>query len=200
MKAVRDFDSSELGEQLPQWGGPILREIGRVPLKLLGWRLEGEIPNMPKLIAIGAPHTSNWDFVLAIAAIWAMQVRIHWLGKHTFVDGFGARLWRKLGGIAVNRAAAQDVVSQVAAEFEQREKFVLGLAPEGTRKKVGRWKTGFYRIAVQANVPIIGAALDYSQRVIRLSPVLFPSGDLEADLMVLQSFFRAEMARYPEQF
>ncbi len=200
MKEARDFDSYELGEQLPRWQAPILREIGRVPLKLLGWKLEGEIPNLPKVIAIGAPHTSNWDFVLAIGAIWAMQVRIHWLGKHTFVDGFGAPIWRKLGGISVNRTAAQDIVSQVVAEFEKREQFVLGLAPEGTRKKVPRWKTGFYRIAVRANVPIIGAALDYSEKIIRLSSVVEPSGDMEADMLILQSFFWAEMARYPEQY
>ena len=197
---LKNFGESVLGEQIPRWGNGMSRGIGRFVLRLTGWKLEGDIPNLSKFVIIGAPHTSNWDFLLAISAIFALGVRIYWLGKHTFVNGFGSSLWRWLGGIAVNRAAAHGAVKQVVHEFKTRQHFVLGLAPEGTRKKVSQWKTGFYFIAQQADVPILPAALDYSRRVIQICPLLYPSGDVDNDLSILRSYYRSEMGKKPHQF
>lgn len=189
-----------LGEALPARGNGVSRGFGRAVLKILGWDLEGEIPNLPKCVIIGAPHTSNWDFVLAIAAMMALGLDARWLGKHTiFRPPFG-RLMRWLGGVPVDRNARHGVVDQTLAAFVHRERFVLGVAPEGTRKRVDRWKTGFYHVAQGAGVPIVPAYFDYARKVLGFGPPFDVSGDLEADMKRFRAFYEPFKGKKPAQF
>jgi 1-acyl-sn-glycerol-3-phosphate acyltransferase len=167
--------------------------MARLALLWLGWTFEGNLPDLPKAVIIVAPHTTNWDFVLGMAAMFALDLQVSWLGKQTvFRAPFGG-FFRWLGGIAIDRTAHAGVVEQLVATFRAREELILGLAPEGTRRRVERWKTGFYHIAVGARVPIVPVTFDYPRRVIRFDVPLSPTGDLPADLERLHAFFRADL-------
>lgn len=150
----------------------------------------GEVPDLAKAVIIVAPHTSNWDFPVGVAAMLALDLKLTFLGKHTLFEGPLAPLMRGLGGIPVDRShPGAGVVEEMAARFRAADRLLLALSPEGTRTAVDRWKTGFYRIASAAGVPIVAVALDWARREIRFGPVLTPSGDLEADLAVFREFF-----------
>ena len=178
----------------------MLRVLGRAVLAALGWRIEGEVPNLPRCVIIVAPHTSNWDFVLGLATHLAIDLRVTWLGKHQIFRGpFGA-LWRSLGGVPVDRTAAGDVVEQAAAVLAPPHSVFLAIAPEGTRHKVERWKSGFWRIARAAGVPIFPVGLDYRTRTVVLGAAFTTSADYDADLAALQQRFSAEMARNPADY
>jgi 1-acyl-sn-glycerol-3-phosphate acyltransferase len=152
------------------------------------------------MVLIVAPHTSNWDFPVGLFAMLALRLDGHFIGKHTlFWWPFGVFL-RAIGGIPVDRSAAQGVVDNAARALRQTERFVFVVAPEGTRRKSQKWKSGFYRIAMAAGVPILLVAFDWSRKVIRMGPLLEPTGDYERDLPLVQSHFSARMARHPENF
>jgi len=178
----------------------VLTALGRAALRLAGWRIAGEVPPYPKFVAIVAPHTSNWDFFIGIAVIFALDLRVGWLGKHTIFRGPWGRLLRALGGRPVRRTAAEGVVAEVAELIRGEPRFILGLAPEGTRSRVDHWRTGFYRIAEAAGVPIVPVWLDFSRREIGLGEALTPTGDVDADVRRLQAVYRPEMARHPHLF
>ena len=147
------------------------------------------MPNLSKFVIIAAPHTSNWDFVIGIAAKFALGLRVLWLGKNSLFRGpFGA-LMRALGGIAVDRTTSNDVVDVIVREFANRDGFVLAVAPEGTRSTVERWRTGFYHIAHGARVPIVTVALNAEARALQIGAPFITTGDIEADLRQLQGRF-----------
>lgn len=178
---------------MPRRGGWLLRGTARLALRHLGWGCDGGLPDLPKAVIIIAPHTSNWDFMLGITAMFALGVRVSWLGKHTvFRPPFGA-LFRWLGGIAVDRTTRAGVVEQMVAAFRRRDALILGLAPEGTRRRVEGWKTGFYHIAVGAGVPVVPVTFDYPRRVIRLGASIAPTGDLAADMTSIRGFFERDV-------
>lgn len=188
------------GPSAPRWGNALTRTIGRVALRLFGWGFEGVIPDEPKLVAIAAPHTCTADVFLGIAVILALGVRVRWLGKHTiFWPPLGAVL-RWLGGIPVDRGAPAQVVTEVVRLVRSEPQVFLGLAPEGTRARVEQWKSGFYRIASAASVPILPVALDYSRHRVVIGRPLRPSGDYETDMAALKSHFHSGMARHPERY
>ena len=188
-----------LGDALPKSGGPLSRAIGRGLLRLLGWRMEGVIPDIPKFVIVVAPHTSNWDFVVGIAAKLAMGLRAEWLGKHTlFRPPFGT-LMRWLGGVPVDRTHPQDVVGQSVRHFAERKQLVLGLAPEGTRKAVQRWRTGYYHIAAGAQVPILPVSFDWSRHALVVGALVMPSNDMDADLRALDAHFEPARGRRGER-
>ena len=179
----------DVGPQVPRIGGTLRRAIGVGALRLLRWRVEGDIANEPKYVAIVAPHTSNWDFVVGLSARYALRLDASWLGKHTlFRPPFGW-IMRRWGGIAVDRTASHDVVSQTVAEFSSRPRVFLVITPEGTRKHVSRWRTGFWHIAKGAGVPILPIVFNWRERVIRIGAPFFPGDDVEKDVGQLQSFF-----------
>jgi 1-acyl-sn-glycerol-3-phosphate acyltransferase len=183
---------------LPRRGNSLTKFLGRATLASLGWKIEGNIPPHGKFVAIAAPHTSNWDFIVGISVIAVLQLHVLWLGKHTlFRRPFGP-LFRWLGGIPVDRSSSAGVVQQISRMFAEREQMILGLSPEGTRKKVERWKTGFYHIAIAAGVPILLVAFDYGRKCVILGPVVHPSGQLEADLAEMRRFFGNVKAKHPE--
>lgn len=190
----------ELGPNVPRQGGAVSAALGRLALRLMRWRIEGQVPDVGRAVLIVAPHTSNWDFPVALAAKFAMRLRVNWLGKHTIFRYGLARVWRPLGGIPVDRRAAAGVVGEVLSEFRRRDRLLLGVAPEGTRRKVPQWKSGFYRIAEAAGVPIAPVALDYRRRAIVFFPLFEPTGDYEADLPQLQARYSASMACRPENY
>jgi 1-acyl-sn-glycerol-3-phosphate acyltransferase len=189
-----------LGPHTPRRGNGLSRGLGRLGLVLLRWRFEGAVPDVPRCVAIVAPHTSNWDFVVGLAALLAVGLRGRFLGKDTiFRPPFGF-LARWAGGIPVDRNRADGVVAQAIASMRGGDPFFLALAPEGTRKRVDRWKTGFYRIAQGADVGIWPVTLDYRARVVRLHPLVALSGDMDADLVRLRSHFSSSMAYRPEGY
>lgn len=178
-----------LGAQVPRRGSAALRILGRLLLAVLGWRVEGEMPNLPKFVVAVAPHTSNWDFVVGVAAMFALDLRLAFIGKHTiFRWPFGAAL-RWLGGIPVDRSSHHGLVAESVAAFAKLERRVLVIAPEGTRRKVERFHTGFLHIARGAGVPVVYAALDYAARRVRLGPWFDPGPDVEADRARVEAFF-----------
>lgn len=182
---------------LPLRGNWLTRGLARAILSLAGWRIEGELPRATKFVAIVAPHTSNWDFLLGVTAKFALGLRVSWLGKHTlFRPPFNGVL-RWLGGIPVDRSAPHGVVGECVAAFNSASMLVLGLAPEGTRKGESRWRTGFYQIAAGAGVVILPVAFDYGTRAVRLLPVLYPSGDFNGDLARLMSLYRNVRGKHP---
>lgn len=177
----------KVGESVPRSGGPIGKAVGVLALKILGWRIEGDIPDYPRLVVIVAPHTSNWDFPVGLATRYALRLDASWLGKHTlFRAPFGA-IMRRWGGIPVDRSSSHDVVAHTIDTFTSRPRVFLVIAPEGTRKKVSRWKTGFWHIAKGAGVPILPVAFDWSSRVVRILPAFTPGENVEEDVAELQS-------------
>ena len=168
-----------------------VRWIGRSILRLGGWRMEGAFPDLPKVVLIGAPHSSNWDGVWGFAAKMAMGLDIKILGKDSLfrVPLLGAAL-RHLGVIPVDRSAAQGVVEQAAAMIVQAEKFWFGLAPEGTRKPVDRWKPGFWRIARAADVPVLPAYFHYPEKIIGIGEPFRLSDDMNADITRIRTWYR----------
>lgn len=170
-----------LGNRFSRW-------LGRSVIRLIGWRCEGELPNIPKLVIAAGPHTSNWDFVLALGAILGVGVRVSWLAKHTMFWGPLGRLWRTVGGIPVNRNLPVGLVDQVVKTFNENTSQVVAIMPEGTRRKVTRWKTGFLHIAYRAEVPVLVVSLDYSRKQFIVGPVLELTGDEEIDLASVQRY------------
>lgn len=189
-----------LGDQLPRRGNAISSALARVAMRLAGWTFEGVVPNRPKLVFIVAPHTSNWDFVVGVVAMFALGLHVTFLGKDTLFRGpFGAAM-RWLGGIPVYRHAPRNVVEQTVDLMRARDRVALGLSPEGTRRKLPQWRTGFHYVARGAGVPIVPVALDYSTRTIRLFALHEPAAGVEDDLATLGRLFHAGMARRPAQY
>jgi 1-acyl-sn-glycerol-3-phosphate acyltransferase len=178
-----------LGDALPTRGNRVSRGLARLLLFLLGWRIRGALPNLTSMVLIGAPHTSNWDFVVAMATAYALGVRVSWVGKRELFHPPLGVLFRWLGGVPVDRSASSGFVEQMVAEFQRRGQFLLAVAPEGTRRAVTKWRTGFYYIAAGAGVPIVLVTFDRARRLLHLGPALSPGGDLEADLATIRSLF-----------
>jgi 1-acyl-sn-glycerol-3-phosphate acyltransferase len=170
--------------------GAFGRWLGRTVLRLGGWRMEGAFPDIPRLVLIGAPHSSNWDGVWGMAAKLALGLDIRILGKHQLFRWPLGLLMHRLGIIAVNREAAAGVTEQAAALIANADRYWFGLAPEGTRKHVDRWKPGFWKIAKGAGVPVLPAYFDYPRKVIGIGPLFVLGDDMTADLHRIQRWYR----------
>lgn len=179
----------EIGPAVPRRGNRLSRGMAYLLLRLLGWRVEGSIPDLPRFVIIGAPHSSNWDFVIAMPAVLALGLRVTILGKHTLFDTPLAPLMRWCGVIPVDRSHPSGVVGACVQALKGADRLVLGLAPEGTRRPGAPWRSGFWHIAHQAGVPIVPVALDYGRRRFRIGAPLMPRGDLRADLDILAAFY-----------
>lgn len=188
-----------LGRELPRRGNRLMRTLAGWLLRAWGWRFEGDLPNVSKAVAIVVPHTSNWDFVVGVLGVFAAGVRVSWLGKHTIFRPPWGGLMRWLGGIPIDRRSSAGVVEQIVELFDSSDALLLGLSPEGTRRQVDRWRTGFYHIAHGAGCGIVPIAFDYASRTIRFGTALMPTGDLEGDLAELRRFFVGVQGRKPEK-
>lgn len=167
--------------------------------RLLGWRFEGEVPDIPKMVIIGAPHTSNWDFFLYLAALHHYRIRTHFLAKHSlFRWPFG--IWfRVMGGIPVDRARAGGIVRQVREQFHARARMILVIAPEGTRGKAEMWKSGFLKIAEASDVPVVLASVDYPIKTLTMGPAIDVGRDRMAVMDELRAFYAGKKGRHASQ-
>lgn len=177
-----------------------MRFIWNLYWKWKGWSVKGSWPaGLQKAVIVVGPHTSSSDVVIGMAARSLVPIpNAHYLGKKELFDGPFGWFFRMTGGVAVDRFSKSNMVEQVVEEFRKREKFVLALSPEGTRKRVDRLRTGFWHIAKQAGVPIVMAGLDYAGKQVILSDPFFPGESFEADLPVLINFFAHIKGKYPE--
>lgn len=175
-----------------------MRTISQFILKIIGWELEDQSPQTHRYVLIAYPHTSNWDFVLGMLAKWAMNMPLNWVAKHSMFWGPFKPLFMAIGGIPLNREKSKGFIQKNIELFEEREQFVLGLMPEGTRSKTDHLKTGFYRIAHGANVPLVLAYLDYKKKRIGVGQVINLSGDIDADFEIIKTFYRDKTGCRPE--
>ena len=161
-----------LGDNLPKSGNFLTRQIGRAIFRIFGWRIEGEFPNRSKAIVALVPHSSNIDFFLTIAFIWATGMKASFLIKHTVFWYPLGNIIRALGGIPVDRTQQNGLIAEVTQHFREKSKLILGITPSGTRKPVKEWKDGIARIAAAAQVPIVPAVLNYKTRTVRFAPLI----------------------------
>ncbi len=178
---------------------PIRRSLGRGYLRAIGWKIEGEVPAVPRFVAIAAPHTSYWDFPHMMAFGFATGQYISFLMKASMFVGPLGVLLRRMGGIPVDRSGAFGMVESVVREFESRSTLTVVIAPEGSRSRRDHWKSGFYQIAVKAGVPIALGYMDYARKAVGYGPLLTPSGDEREDAARLAAFYRDKRGRYPEK-
>ncbi|WP_240732474.1 1-acyl-sn-glycerol-3-phosphate acyltransferase [Dyella terrae] len=164
--------------------------LARVLLRMSGWRLVGTLPDVPKLILIGAPHSSYWDGLWGLLMKIGLGVDINIMIKKEVLDGPLGLILRPIGMIPINRKAALNVVDQMVERFNAKDRLWLGITPEGTRKKVTHWKSGFLRIAHDANVPIQTLFLDYPTKTFTLGPVVTTTDDHEADMARIRALFK----------
>ncbi|MEO1787349.1 MAG: 1-acyl-sn-glycerol-3-phosphate acyltransferase [Pseudomonadota bacterium] len=193
---------SRFGARPAPFRGPfseIYRWACTAYLYIGGWRMEGDWPGDPKLVAVAAPHTSNWDGINMIAAAGFYRIKFSWMGKASLVKGPFGGVVRWLGCIPVDRKAAADLVDQMADAYAARDSLILAIAPEGTRDRVETWKTGLYRIAVAAGVPILPTVLDYGRKRIALGQIVHPTGDYDADLPLIQAAYRGAEGKFPDR-
>lgn len=193
-------DRIEIGAAVPRRRNAALYWLGRAVLALGGWRLDVRLPDIPKMVLIAAPHTSNWDFVFGMAAVLKLQVDLHWYAKHTLFKTVLGPFFRWLGGLPVDRSAPGGVVRETARAFAEREQLIIALAPEGTRSHRTQWKRGFYHMATAAQVPIVVAYIDYKRKLVGIGPMFTPSGDWAHDMKPVFEFYRGMHAKRPEHF
>lgn len=165
------------------------RWLGRTILTAGGWRLVGRIPDLSKLVIIMAPHSSNWDGLWGFALKLALGVEIRVLGKHQLFWWPLGPLLRRLGAIPVDRAAPQGVIEQATRMIVQTPRIWFAVTPEGTRKAVKRWKTGFWKIAKGADVPVFPVYIHYPDKVVGLGELFYPGDDIEADMRALRDWY-----------
>jgi len=175
---------------MPQFRPSPATGICRWLLGVFGWRMVGELPDIPKLVLIAAPHSTNWDVIWGLLFKIALRLDVHFIGKReAFVWPLGPVL-RAFGGIPVDRSAAHGLVGAMRREFESRDRFWLALAPEGTRKKVEKWKSGFWHIARAAQVPVLPVYFHYPEKTIGLGALFHPTDDAAADMARIREFYR----------
>lgn len=165
------------------------RGCARMALRAGGWRMVGAFPDVPKAVLIGAPHSSNWDGVWGIAAKIALGVDVGVFAKHQLFRWPFGPLLRRLGAIPVNRGDARGLVEQMQERFQREERFWLGIMPEGTRKRVERWKPGFWKIAKAANVPVVPAYFHYPEKIIGVGEPFFLGDDMDADIARIRAWY-----------
>ncbi len=180
----------------------LLRLLSIAFLKLTGWKVEGKLPtNLQKCVFIAAPHTSNWDLPYTLMAAFALRLNIYWMGKEQLFRPPFRHIMMWLGGIPVRRETSNSLVAaSVEAIKSANQPLQLVIPPEGTRNKVRYWKTGFYYIALGAQVPIVMSYMDYARKISGLGPVLYPSGDIDADMVTIKAFYAPFKGKNPRQF
>jgi len=176
----------------------ILQPIAKCILKLCGWTTTGQVPDLDKVVFIAAPHTSNWDGFWLIVFKVALNLKLRLLAKHTLFWWPLGSVLRWFGAMPIDRAHTTSTVQQMVSAFEREEHLFLALAPEGTRKWLPHWRTGFYQIALAADVPIFLAYIDYPRKKMGIGPEFRPSGNIEHDLAILREFYAPFVGRHPK--
>ena len=194
------LSKKQLGDLVPRRGNKIAPVIASAMLKASGWRTVGEIPNISQAVVLALPHTSNVDGVYAIPSLFALDLQISIMGKHTlFKIPVLAQLMHWMGIVPIDRDNKGSVLQSSIDKFKTGEPLFLGLSPEGTRDYTQKWKTGFYYLAVGAGVPILPVAMDYNTKEIRFMPLVYPTGDIDVDLPKIYAHYRGVIPRHPER-
>ncbi|MCC7332111.1 MAG: lysophospholipid acyltransferase family protein [Flavobacteriales bacterium] len=176
-----------------------MSKISYLLLKILGWKIVGELPPFKKFVIIGAPHTSNWDFIIGRAYFFIYNIPVQFFIKKEWFFFPMNLLLKVLGAIPVNRGKNTKLTEEIIKSFDSRENLVMLVTPEGTRKYNPDWKKGFYYIALGAKVPIVLGFVDYSTKTAGIGPHLYPSGNIEEDMKFIKDFYRTKKGRFPEQ-
>lgn len=163
--------------------------LTKLLLRLFGWQVEGQLPKIPKFVVIGAPHTSNWDFVLFLALAFALKANPRYMGKVELFRSPLGFFFKWCGGIPVDRSKSTGLVEQTVQAINDSDKFILVITPEGTRGKVRAWRSGFYHIAKKARIPIALGFIDRPRKTIGIGPTFFPTNNMEADMKAIQSYY-----------
>jgi 1-acyl-sn-glycerol-3-phosphate acyltransferase len=186
----------QLPPNVPSLPDSLWMRLSRWAIRRSGWRFVGTLPNIPKVVVIGAPHSSYWDGVWGLLMKSAMGLDLGVMIKREVLNGPFGPIVRRLGMVPIDRKAATDVVGQMVERFATREKMWLGIAPEGTRKAVKQWKSGFLRIARAANVPILPIFIDYPTKTFTLGALIETTNDTEADMTRIRGMFAGYQGRH----
>lgn len=180
----------------------VVRALSIAFLKLTGWKVTGALPaEHAKFVMIAAPHTSNWDLPYMLMVAFSLRLHVYWMGKASIFQWPFRNVMMWLGGIPVNREQSNNLVAASADAINAADRpFQLVVPPEGTRSKSRYWKTGFYYIAIGANVPIVMAYMDYAKKLSGLGPILVPSGDIDADMKTIKAFYAPFKGKNATQF
>ena len=198
-KKTARISESQIPERLRGSRSQILRKIGRFGINISGWTIKGNVPDEERIVLIAAPHTSNWDFVLAMLAIFGLNIKLRWLGKHSiFKPGF-KNFFEWLGGIPVYRDNPSTLIESIVDIVKKEKSIVIAMTPEGTRKKVKRWKTGFLRIAKQTQSKILLISIDATTKNIEIGKIFNPTGDNEEDLAFIQKYYSSFRGINPQK-
>lgn len=198
-EAMGSEENSILHSRKPSMLSRFVRWVLLRLYKRMGWRALGEVPRERRFVLVAAPHTSNWDFLYFAGLTADMGIQPHFMAKDTLFRWPWKNFLLDLGGVPIDRSNANNVVDQMAAEFASRDEFMLTIAPEGTRGEVGRWKTGFYHIAVAAQVPLVIGLMDYGTKTGGLGPAIMPTGDFDADMAKIKPFYDSVVPKHPER-
>lgn len=167
------------------------RPVSALSLRLSGWQYEGDVPSEKKYVALAVPHTSNWDGLLLVLLTRTKGIDMKWMLKDDWVKGPLGPLMRSVGAVPINRSRASHVVDQMIAQFRERERFILGIPPEGTRRRTEYWKSGFYHIALGADVPVVPGYLDFGRKRAGLGPAIRLTGNVQQDMDKIRAFYAA---------
>ena len=177
----------------------IIRWISIFFLKIARWRTVGTLPDIPKFVMIAAPHTSNWDFPIMMFIAFKLKAKLYWMGKNTLFKKPFDGIFRWLGGIPIDRNRSNNVVEQMVDKFNTMDRLILTIPPSGTRKRVTKWKSGFYHIALGAKVPVVLGFIDFQKKTGGIGPAVTLTGDMEDDMKVIRSFYADIEGKYPEK-
>ena len=183
---------------MPRRNNFMARKVGSFIIKLMGWKILGPIPDLSKLIVIGAPHTSIWDFFIAVPVIMAFDIKATIMMKKEAFFWPMSGLWRRLGFIPIDRKAPNGIVSSIVSHIKTDSNIWVVLTPEGTRSKAKEWKTGFLNIANNSNIPVLLLAWDYPTKTIHFGPLFTPTGNNELDLLEIQKWYKPFRGKKPE--
>ncbi|NPD46695.1 MULTISPECIES: 1-acyl-sn-glycerol-3-phosphate acyltransferase [unclassified Lentimicrobium] len=175
-------------------------KISGLVLKLWGWKVKGKRPDLKKFVFIAAPHTSNWDFPIGRLSTSVMGIDNKVLMKKSWFFFPLGYIFRWLGAMPIDRSKSGTVIDHILGLFEENDEFVFAITPEGTRSYVEFWKTGFYTIALRANVPLVLGYLDFVKKETGVGPTIYLSGNKDADFEKIMQFYRTIGAKYPEKF
>jgi len=177
----------------------VLQKISKFILRSLGWQIESNLPESKNYLIIGVYHTSNWDFPLGLLCFSAIGLKFNWVGKHTLFRWPFGLLFKAIGGIPVNRNIHTGFIRKITELYNNNDELIIAMSPEGTRSKTEYWKTGFYYIALETNIPVALGYIDYPNKKIGIGDYFTPTGDIQLDLEMIKEFYKIKTGKYPEK-